>query len=115
VQREGHRAGHPISCQPEEGERGLLRIDGKFRAHGPARLKGLYRKRVSIERAISRLKEHVSLRNHRLRGLRNITIHVLYCILAMLFVAMAAMRIREPWKARSITRFTRCGSNLGTT
>jgi hypothetical protein len=62
---------------------GLLRVDGKFRLHGPTRLKRRFRKRSSIERANSRLKGLIGLRVHRLKGLRNITIHVLYCILAM--------------------------------
>jgi len=54
-----------------------------------------------LERAISRLKEHISLRDHKMRGLRNIAIHVLYCILAMLFIVHASMRIGKPRKARS--------------
>lgn len=78
------------------------------------RLKRLYRKRSSIERTISRLKEHVSLRNHNLRGLRNTIIHVQYCILAMLFIALAAFKMRKLWKARSITCFTGYEIDLGT-
>jgi len=104
----------PYPANQRKGEKGLLRVDRKFRPHGPTRLKRLYRKRSSIERTISRLKEHVSLRNHKLRGLRNIVIHVQYCILAMLFIALAALKMRKPWKARSITCFTGYGIDLGT-
>jgi hypothetical protein len=67
----------PYPSNQRKCKRELLRVDGKFRSHDPARLKRLFRKRPSIERANSRLKDLIALRNHRLRGLRNITIHVL--------------------------------------
>jgi predicted alpha-1,6-mannanase (GH76 family) len=67
-----------------------------------------------IERANSRLKNQINLKNHKLRGMRNITIHVHYCILAMLFVALAAMRIGKRSKVRSITYFTCYGMNFVT-
>jgi len=104
----------PYPANQMKGKKGLLRVDRKFRAHGPTRLKRFYRRKSSIERTNSRLKDQINLRNHRLRGLRNIITHVQYCILAMLFVARAAMKIRKPWKARSITYFTAYGLYLGT-
>jgi hypothetical protein len=53
------------------------------KSHCPTILKSLFRKRLSIERANSRLKSLIGLRVYRLKGLRNMTAHVLYCIFAM--------------------------------
>ena len=47
----------------------------------------------------------VCLDRHRVRGLRNVTIHVALCIIAMLLVAVAALRLGVPGKARSIATF----------
>lgn len=91
---------YPTSQHP--GMRGFLRVDKHFRTHGPTREKRIYRKRMSIERVNSRLKEQLGLNKHRVRRLRNITVHVLLCIISMLLVAVAALRMNRPEKARSI-------------
>ena len=41
----------------------------------------------------------------KLRGLRNTMVHVLLCIITMLLVAVAALRLGRPWKARSLVSF----------
>jgi len=41
-----------------------MRVDKLFRVHGPESLKRLYTFKASIERVISRLKEHLNLENH---------------------------------------------------
>jgi hypothetical protein len=41
----------------------------------------------------------------RLRGLRNVLIHVLLCVIVVLLVAVAAHRLGRPWKARSVCSF----------
>jgi transposase len=92
---------YPANQRPKE--KGVLRLDKHFRTHGPARERRLYRRRVAVERLISRLREHLSLDMHKLRGLKNLTIHVLLCIIAMLLVALAAIHLKQPQKARSIT------------
>jgi len=86
-------------CPKEEG---LLRVDKHFRTQGPTRERRIYRRRASIERMLSRLKEHLGLNRHRVRGLRSVAIHVLMCITTMLLVALAALRLKRPEKARSI-------------
>ena len=43
------------------GVTGILRIDKKFRGHGPEKFKIAYTKRVAIERVFSRLKNLISL------------------------------------------------------
>ena len=50
------------------------------------------------------MKEQLSLNEHKVRGLRNIVIHVLLCIITMLLVAVAALRLNKPEKARSIAQ-----------
>jgi hypothetical protein len=68
-------------------------------------LKRLYKKRSAIERVISRLKEQLSLKNHKLRGLINITLHIQLCIIGMLLNAQAAINANKPSKILSITHY----------
>ena len=57
------------------------------------------------ERVNLRPEEWVSLDWHRVRGLRNVTIHVVLWFIAMVLVAVAALRLGVPEKARSIATF----------
>ena len=84
----------------------MLRVDKFFRVYGSEEARRLYgRGRSSVERVNSRLEGQVCLDRHRSRGLRNVTIHVALCIIAMLLVAVAALRLGRPWKARSLASF----------
>jgi len=47
----------------------------------------------------------VYLNEHRLRGLRNVTVHTALCIIAMLVVAVAALRLGVPERVRCIASF----------
>lgn len=94
----------PYPANQRSKEKGLLRVDKHFRTHGSACERRIYKRRASIERTNSRLKEQLSLNNHKVRGLRNIVIHVLLCIITMLLVAVAALRMNKPEKARSIAQ-----------
>ena len=68
----------------------VLRVDRFFRVYGSEEERRLYGLgRSSIERPNSRLEGQVCLDRHRVRGLRNVTIHVALCIIAMLLVAHA--------------------------
>jgi transposase len=89
---------YPSNQRPAEAE--FLRVDKRFKAHGSERLKTLYRHKASAERAISRLKQHLSLENHKVRGLRNILIHALLCIIAMLLLALTAIKHGKPEQIR---------------
>jgi transposase len=82
-------------------------VDKYFRTHGPAHERKVYRRRAAVERMNSRLKEQLNLNRHRVRGLKNITIHALLCIIAMLLTALAALTLRRVEKARSITMLGR--------
>ena len=42
---------------------------------------------------------------HRVRGLRNVTVHVALCIIAMLLVAVAALRLGVPERVRCVVSF----------
>jgi transposase len=92
-----------MSNQRCSGE--VLRVDRFFRVSGPAEERRIYGLgRASVERVNSRL-ELVGLGDLKLRGLRNVMVHVVLCIVAMLLVAVAALRLGRPWKARSVSSF----------
>ncbi len=93
----------PYPANQRRGEKRLLRVDRYFRTHGPAVDRRAYRQRAAVERMNSRLKEQLSLNRHRVRGLRNVTIHALLCIIAMLLTAFAALKLQRVEKARSIS------------
>lgn len=88
-----HLGGEPAIPYPKNQMKGkpVLRVDRKFRSHGPAHLKRLYRKRPAVERTISRLKTYFGLCHLRTRGLKNVMIHVLLCIIAMLVTALSSI------------------------
>jgi transposase len=93
---------------PRNQRRGedVLRVDRRFRAHGPEHEVKVYgRARSSIERVNSRLEDLVCLNRHRLRGLRNIAVHTALCVITMLLVAVAALRLGVPERARCIASF----------
>ena len=94
---------YPSNQRKEED---VLRVDRYFRVYGSEEERRLYGLgRSSIERVNSRLEGQVCLDRHRVRGLRNVTIHVALCIIAMLLVAVAALRLGVPEKARLIATF----------
>jgi len=98
----------PVIPYPKNQAKGkrVLRVDRKFRSHGPASLKRLYRKRPAVERVVSRLKTYFGLRQLRTRGLRNVSSHVLLCIIALLANALSAIKQGLPHKMRSAIRLT---------
>ena len=95
----------PYPRNQMKGARGILRIDRKFKSHGPSELRRAYRKRVAVERVFSRLKNLAGLGQHNLRGLAKITFHAQLCLLIMLFTAQAAINTHKPGRSRSIRYF----------
>jgi len=93
---------YPSNQKPMEEE--FLRVDKPFRVHGPESLKRLYAFKASIERAVSRLKENLNLENRKVKRLRNRAIHALLCIIAMLLIALTAIKLGKPEQIRAITR-----------
>ena len=95
----------PYPKNQSKGARGILRVDRKFRSHGPTIFKVAYRKRVAVERVFSRLKNLASLNQHNLSGLAKLTFHSQLCILIMLLTAEAAVNTHNNAKSRSIRYF----------
>jgi IS5 family transposase len=95
----------PYPRNQQKGVRGILRVDRKFRSHGPRNLKLAYRRRVAVERVFSRLKCLAGLGQHCLRGLAKVTFHSQLCVIAMLLTAQAAVNVHKPGKSRSIRYF----------
>jgi IS5 family transposase len=65
----------PYPRNQQKGVKGILRVDRKFRSHGPREFKYAYKKRVAVERVFSRLKNLAGLKQHNLRGLAKVTFH----------------------------------------
>ncbi len=103
----GVRAVIPYPVNQRRVEQDLLRVDKCFRTYGPESERLLYRFRAAIERVNSRLKEQLCLNRHRVRDLKNITVHALLCIIAMLFTAVVALRLNRLEKTRCITMLAR--------
>jgi len=97
----------PVIPYPSNHRRGeeVLRVDRFFRTSGSASERRVYEVgRASVERVNSRL-EFVGLECLKLRGLRRVMVHVLLCIVVVLLVAVAAVRLGRPWKFRSLASF----------
>jgi len=69
----GVRTVIPYPANQRRREKRLLRVDRYFRTHGPASERRTYKRRAAVERMNSRLKEHLNLNRHRVRGLKNET------------------------------------------
>ena len=94
----------PYPSNHRRGER-VLRVDRFFRTSGSAVERRVYEVgRASVERVNSRL-EFVGLECLKLRGLRNVLVHVLLCVLVVLLVAVGAVWLGRRWKFRSLASF----------
>lgn len=67
--------------------------------------RSLYKKRSSAERVISRLKEELALKDVKVRGLGDMRIHVTFSLIAMLTVALVALKTGNGNRASSINSF----------
>ena len=103
--REGTLPVVPYPRNQKVGVRGVLRVDRRFKSHGPQELRRAYKKRVAVERVFSRLKNLTGLTQHNLRGLAKITFHSQLCVIAMLLIAQAASNTHKIGKSRSIRYF----------
>ena len=94
----------PYMSNQRRGEE-VLRVDRCFRVSGSEVERRLYEVgRAAVERVNSRL-DLVGLGCLKLRGLRSVMVHVLLCAVTVLLVAVAAVRLGRPWKARSLSSF----------
>lgn len=95
----------PYPANQKRGVKGLLRVDKKFRTHGPEDQKRKYHKRPAIEAVYSFLKTQYSLATNKVRGLKNVAVYALYSILSLILTREAAENIGRPDKAVSPTYF----------
>ncbi len=95
----------PYPANQKRDVKGLLRVDKKFRAHGPEDQKREYHKRPHIEAVYSFLKTQYSLAINKVRGVRNVASYALYSLLCLILNREAAENIRRPDKAISPTYF----------
>ena len=65
----------------------------------------LYKKRGSVERVISRLKEELTLKAVRVRGINNVKVHITLSLIAMLTVALVALKTGNGKMLASINPF----------
>jgi len=93
----------PYPANQKKGVKGVLRVDKKFRVHGPERLRRLYKFKSSVERVNSRLSTLIS--KITFKGLKAAAIQVSYAMLSTFFIAWTAIKIGKPEKARSITYY----------
>lgn len=93
----------PYPANQKLKARNVLHTGRDFTTHGPERLKRVYRKRSIIELVFARLKAHLTLTIHRVRGVASLTTHVAYCLLCLLYTVEASITSNQPAKARSIT------------
>ena len=66
---------------------------------------------AGIAQTFTRL-ELVGLDGLMVRGLRNVLMHVLLCVIVLLLVAVGAHQLSRPWKARSVKSFLVVGVDL---
>ena len=88
----------------QRGE-GVLRVDRRFRTHGPDELVGEYHKRPMVESAFSFLKTQFGLTVNRVRGLANVSVYTLLSVLCHVLTREAAENMGRPEKAVSPTFF----------
>lgn len=95
----------PYPTDQKRGVKGILRVEKKFRTHGPEDLKRKYRKRPSIEAVHSFLKTQHSLAVNKVRDLKSVASYALYSVLCLVLNREAAENFRRPDKALSPTHF----------
>lgn len=95
----------PYPANQKRGITGILRVDKKFRTHGPEDQKRKYRKRPAVEAVFSFLKTQYSLAVNKVRELKNVAVYALYSILSLILTREAAENIGRPDKAVSPTYF----------
>jgi hypothetical protein len=100
-----HNTVIPYPANQKRGVKGLLRVDKKFRAHGPEDQKREYHKRPRIEAVYSFLKTQYSLTINKVRGIRSVTSYTLYSLLCLVLNREAAQNTGRPDKAVSPTYF----------
>ena len=94
-----------IPYMSNQGGGDVLRVDRRFRTHGPAEDVVEYHKRPRVESVFSFLKDQYGLRVNNVRGLLNVSVYVLLSVLCCVLNRKAAENVGRPDKALSPTFF----------
>jgi len=95
----------PYPSNQKRGASDILRVDKKFRTHGPEDQRREYHKRVPIEAVNSFLKTQCSMVVNKVRGLKQVAIYALFSILCLVLNREAAQNNGRIEKAVSPTYF----------
>jgi len=94
----------PFMANQRRGEH-VLRVDRKFRTHGPEDERAEYHKRPAVEAAYAFLKTQYGMKVNKVRRLGRVAVYVLYSVLCHVLTREAAENIGRPDKAVSPTFF----------
>jgi len=94
----------PFMANQRRGE-DVLRVDRKFRTHGPEEERARYHKRPAVETAYSFLKTLYGMAVNKVRRLGRVAVYALYSVLCHVLTREAAENIGRPDKAVSPTFF----------
>jgi hypothetical protein len=94
----------PYVSRQRRGE-DVLRVDRRFRTHGPAELVAEYHKRPLVESVFSWLKTQYGLTVNNVRRLNCVSVYALLSLLCIVLVREAAEGLGRPEKAVSPTFF----------
>jgi len=94
----------PYTASQRRGE-GVLRVDRRFRTHGPVEHVMEYRKRPAVEASFAFMKTQFGLSVNRVRGLLNASVYALLSVLCCVLNREAAENMGRPEKALSPTFF----------
>jgi hypothetical protein len=94
----------PYTSNQRRGE-DVLRVDRRFRTHGPEEVVAVYHRRPLVESVFSFLKDQYGLRVNNVRGLVNVGVYALLSVLCVVLNREAAMNLGRPDKAASPTFF----------
>jgi len=94
----------PFMANQRRGE-AVLRVDRKFRTHGPEEERAKYHMRPAVEAAYAFLKTQYGMAVNKVRGLGNVAVYALYSVLCHVLTREAAENMGRPDKAVSPTFF----------
>ena len=94
----------PFMANQRRGE-DVLRVDRKFRTHGPEEERVKYHMRPAVEAAYAFLKTQYGMRVNKVRRLGRVAVYALYSVLCHVLTREAAENIGRPDKALSPTFF----------
>ena len=94
----------PFMANQRRGEK-VLRVDRKFRTHGPEEERVKYLMRSAVEAAYAFLKTQYGMAVNKVRGLGSVAVYAFYSVLCHVLTREAAENIGRADKALSPTFF----------